>query len=106
MQALRTAAIAAAALLLVGLLCVGVYLGYWWLARDTTDRSVNVTNRNTGTQTAWRDEAIDLINEAELLPEGSPQAANLRRQACDRIGRLTTDYRQDDRIIEAEETYC
>jgi len=94
-----------ATLLVVGVI-VGGYLGGWWLKKDTTDRRVRIENRNTGTQTAWRDEALDLMNQASLLPEGAPQRAALNRQACDLIGRLTGTYKTDDRIVTFEETEC
>jgi hypothetical protein len=85
---------------------VGGYLGGWWLKKDTTDRRVGIENRNTGVQTAWRDEALDLMNQADLLQENAPQRRALERQACDLIGRLTDNYRSDDRILTFEETRC
>ena len=100
--------------LLVGLLAMaalvtlvgGAYLGYWWLRGDVRDRDVGIRNRNTGAQTAWRDEALDLINQADLLPEGAPQRGALEAQACDLIGRLTDTYRSDDRIVVFQESEC
>ncbi len=87
-------------------LLIGTYLGVWWLTRDTTDRQVRIDNRNLGTQTAWRDEALDLMNQADLLPEGAPQRVALQRQACDLIGRLVGTYKNDDRIVAFEEEEC
>lgn len=92
--------------LLVVVVSVGAYFGYWWLARDTTDRRVGVENRNLGTQTAWRDEALDLMNQADLLEPNAPQRAALEQQACDLIGRLHGPYREDARILDFEAQEC
>lgn len=89
----------AAALALVVAIVVGGYLGGWWLRKDTTDRQVSIDNRQLGTQTAWRDEATDLINTIDLLPEGATQVGALTNQACDLIGRLTNPYLSDDLAI-------
>lgn len=93
-----------AVVLVVGI-AVGGYLGGWWLKSDATDRRVGIENRNTGTQTAWRDEALDLMNQADLL-DPSPQREALERQACDLIGRLTDTYMTDDRLVAFEEAEC
>lgn len=84
---------------------VGGYLGGWWLKKDTTDRQVGIDNRNVGTQTAWHDEAVDLINQASLLPSDAPQRASLERQACELIGRLTDPYRSDE-LVAFESQEC
>ena len=94
----KAVAAAILALLLVVLVTIGGYQLGWWLKKENTDRQVAIDNRNLGTQTAWRDEAYDLINKAELLPEGAPQSARLKDQACELIGRLTGSY-QDDALV-------
>lgn len=96
--------VALAALVVIGV-CVALYLGFWWLRGDSTDRQVGIQNRNTGTQTAWRDEAVDLINEADLLPVDAPQRGALERQACELIDRLTDTY-MTDRLVAFEEAEC
>lgn len=77
---------------------VGGYLGGWWLKADSTDRQVEIDNRNTGTQTAWRDEAENEVQRFLTLPdEPANQAAraSLRDGACDLIGRLSDPYVTD-----------
>lgn len=69
----------------------------WWLTEKNVDRKVQIENRNTGTQTAWHDEAVNLINQASLI-EGTPQEAALKRQACELIARLTDTYMSDDLV--------
>jgi hypothetical protein len=76
----------------------------WWLAEKNVDRQVGIDNRQRGTQTAWHDEAIDLFNQADLIDD-TPQAAALRRQACELAGRLTGPY-EDDTIVEMEAAHC
>lgn len=78
----------------------------WWLQEKNTDRRVGIENRNLGTQTAWRDEALDLINQADLLPPEAPQRQALEDQACDLIGRLTDNYKTDDRLLSFEAREC
>lgn len=98
--------IGAATAFAVVVLAVGLYLGGWWLRKDTTDRRVGITNRNVGTQTAWHDEAIDLINQGALLPDNAPQAEALERQACELIGRLTVTHLDDTLAgFQAQECY-
>lgn len=92
----RDVARAAAGVLVALAVIVALYLGYWWLRKDTTDRTVGVDNRNTGTQTAWRDEAHDKVEDFELLDPSQPAASALRRDACDLIARLTDPYVDDD----------
>jgi hypothetical protein len=96
MTPLRAVLYTVTAVVLVIAVVVGGYLGGWWLRKDVTDRQVRVDNRNTGTQTAWHDEATDLINQAALLPTDAPQRAALERQACELIGRLTDSYVDDN----------
>lgn len=81
-------------LLLVGIGVAGWQFG-WWLEEKNVDRKVGIENRNLGTQTAWRDEAKKLINQASVLPEGAPQAAALERQACELIDQLVDTYMTD-----------
>lgn len=86
----------------VAVLLVAVVIGVagwqfgWWLKEKNVDRGVQVQNRNLGTQTAWHDEATDLINQASLLPDNAPQRAALERQACELIGRLSDPYVDDN----------
>jgi len=101
----KVAAAAIAAVVAVCVVLTALYLGGWWLKKDTTDRRVAINNRNLGTQTAWRDEAHDLINQASLLPENAPQVVALERQACELIDRLTDPY-LDDTLAEFQAQEC
>lgn len=99
--------------------CIGALLGVvlfvgigiagwqfdWWLKAKNTDKQVEIDNRNLGTQTAWQDEAKKLIREADLLPEGAPQAAALRQDACELIDKLTDSY-MTDQLADFESAYC
>lgn len=105
MSTAKAVAAGLAALLLLAGIGVAGYQFEWWLRGENTDRQVEIDNRNTGTQTAWRDEAHDAIADLALLPEGSPQAGSLRRQACDLIGRLTDPYVDDD-LAAFQSTEC
>jgi hypothetical protein len=105
MPKVRIALACVAALLLLVGLAVGGYQLRWWLRGENTDRRVSIENRNLGTQTAWRDEALDLINQASLLPDSAPQRPALHRQACDLIGRLTDPY-MDDTLVVFESQEC
>lgn len=102
---MKAALAIAGVVVLAILVVVGGYQLGWWLKKDITDRQVGIDNRQKGTQTAWHDEAIDLMNQADLLPEGAPQAANLRKQACQLIARLSDPY-LDDIIIEFQTLEC
>jgi hypothetical protein len=95
----------AAGVVVAALVVVGGYLGGWWLKADTTDRQVGIDNRNTGTQTAWRDEAHDKVDDYLLLDPDSPAAQSLRNSACDLIGRLTDPYVDDD-LADFQATEC
>jgi len=106
MDRARTVLAALAVAALVVAIVVGGYLGGWWLKKDATNRRVDIRNQNSGVQTAWRDEAIDLINEIELLPESAPARGALTNQACDLIGRLNDNYRGDARITSFETQEC
>jgi hypothetical protein len=100
------AALIAALAATAALIIAALYLGSWWLRADRVNRQVGITNSNTGVQTAWRDEALDLISTIELLPPDAAQQHALTRQACDLIGRLTPSYRRDDRLVAFNESEC
>ncbi|HEV2929120.1 MAG TPA: hypothetical protein VGW74_10550 [Propionibacteriaceae bacterium] len=105
MNTFKQTAAGLAAMVLVFAACAGLYLGYWWLFEDTTDRRVEVDNRQTGTQTAWQDEAHDQVNDFLLLDPNTPAAGSLRNTACDLIGRLSDPY-LDDQLADFQTTEC
>jgi hypothetical protein len=96
MRPLTIIALVIGGLMLAAAIVIGGYQLGWWLKAENTDRQVNIDNRNTGTQTAWHDEATSLINQASLLPDNAPQRARLEQQACELIDRLTDPYVDDN----------
>ena len=56
------------------------------------ERQVHLDNRNTGTQTAWHDQALSDVKDYYTVPANSPAQAILREEACNLIGRLGSDY--------------
>lgn len=65
----------------------------WWFKEKNTDRQVRIDNRNLGTQTAWRDEAVKTIADFELVdPANTAARGALKNKACDLIPRLRPDY--------------
>lgn len=105
MDTLKVIGIGLVAILFVVGVGVAGWQFEWWLKAKETDKQVQIDNRNLGTQAAWQDEAVDLINQADLLPEGAPQAAGLRRQACGLIDKLTDSY-VTDQLADFESANC
>lgn len=81
-----------AGLLLLGAIGVGGWQFGWWLEEKGVDRRVGIENRNTGTQTAWRDRVEELMSQISLLPNDTPARDALIREACNKAGRLTDNY--------------
>ena len=92
-------------LFLVALAIGGRELG-WWLRTDNTNRQVKIDNLNTGTQTAWHDQAIQDVKNFYLLDEAnSAQHGMLRNEACQYIARLSDPY-LDDILVEFQAQEC
>lgn len=105
----RLAGVCLIGLALLVVITVGGYLFGWWLRADVKDREVSIANHNKGVQTAWSDEALENMAEIEILghsPNGSAAVAALKNRTCDLIGRLTDNYRNDDRIVVFWEREC
>lgn len=82
-------------ILLVGLSIAAWQLN-WFVAEKNLERQVHLDNRNTGTQTAWHDEAINAVTDFETTSEDYPAGRGaLRTKACNLIERLTDDYLDD-----------
>ncbi len=65
----------------------------WLFKKENTDRQVRIDNRNLGTQTGWRDEAVKTIADYELIdPANTAARGALRNKACDLIVRLSPTY--------------
>ena len=81
-------------LLLIVAITVGGYQLGWWLKAENTNRQVKIDNLNTGTQTAWHDQATQDVRDFYILPDG-PAKAHVRNEACDLIARLSDPYVDD-----------
>ncbi len=80
----------------VAVLAIGGYQLGWWIKADSTERQVQIDNSNTGTQTAWHDQAIQGIRDYELVdPSNTAARGALRNQTCELIARLSDPYRGD-----------
>lgn len=94
------ATLVVAGIALVVVLAIGGYQLGWWLKADSTERQVQIDNSNTGTQTAWHDQAVQGIRDYELVdPSNTAARGALRNQTCELIARLSDPYRDD--IIDA-----
>lgn len=76
----------------ISLLGWGSYELEWFFKRENTERQVDLDNNNQGTQTAWRDEVHEYIQEINTLPENSPARESAKRNACEIAGRLNDEY--------------
>lgn len=95
-----------AALVVVVIVGVGVWQFGWFVKEKDTDKQVQIDNRNTGTQTAWHDQAKQGIKDFKLLdPSNTAQRGAIKNQVCDLIPRLTDPYRDDD-IVAFQKEYC
>lgn len=81
------------ALILIVVLSIGAWQLDWFVKEKNLERQVHLDNRNTGTQTAWYDQATSDVKDFYLVPETNMAARSaLRDQACQLIGRLSSDY--------------
>jgi hypothetical protein len=73
----------------IAALAVGIYLGGWWLTRDTTDRNARVLQQTYGRQNALVEQILDDIKDAETpgIPPGQRQA--IINQICNAAAKLT-----------------
>lgn len=96
-KSITTLVVAGIALAVV--LAIGGYQLGWWIKADSTERQVQIDNSNTGTQTAWHDQAVQGIRDYELIDPGNTAARGaLLNQTCELIARLSDPYR-DDTIV-------
>lgn len=77
----------------------------WWLAEKNVDRQVRIENRNTGSQTAWRDRINTLLVDIETVGEDQPARQAMIHEACTLSGRLTDNY-LTDQIEQFQIDYC
>jgi hypothetical protein len=74
---------------LCGVLLVGLYLGGWWLTRDTTDRSARVQQQTYGRQNALVEQILDDIEEAQDPNIPAVQRIAIVDIVCDSAAKLT-----------------
>ena len=81
-------AVAIGALAIIG--CVVLYLGYWWLNKDSTERQYDV---NTGTQQYQNGIISQLRNDARgwAVATDPAQKSFLADQFCTQVLNLTTE---------------
>lgn len=70
-------------------LLVCLYLGVWWLRRDTTDREAQILQQTYGRQNALVEQILDDIEEAEDPNIPLSQRAALVDIVCDSAAKLT-----------------
>lgn len=99
-------AIAVVALAALVGLSIGAWQLGWFVNEKNVDRQVHIDNRNKGTQTAWRDEAVKTIADYRLVdPTNTAARGALRTKACDLIPRLRSDYLTPN-LIEFQTKEC
>lgn len=93
-------------LLLTAILAIGAWQLGWFVEEKNVDRRVGIDNRNKGTQTAWRDEALNAVSDYETVdPSNTAVRGALRNKACNLIARLTPPYR-DEILVRFETREC
>ena len=87
--------------LALAVLAVAVYLGVWWLRKDSVNRTAEINEDSYGRQVALVDEVLDAANDINrvdvAIANASPEQAGAlqgQRQAlvetmCDAYGRIT-----------------
>lgn len=91
---------------LIMVLTVAAWQLGWIFKAENVERQVRIDNSNTGTQTAWHDEAVKTIADFELVSEDNSAARGaLRTKACGLIARLSDPYR-DDIIVRFDNKEC
>jgi len=73
----------------VVVVAVGIYLGSWWLVRDTTNRDAEVRQQTYGRQNALVEAILDDIREAEAPATPPEQRVAIVNIVCDNAGTLT-----------------
>lgn len=92
------------AMAVIAALAFGSWQFGWFLKEDAVGRETEIDNTRTGTQDAWRTEAIRTIRDIAVLPEdATAQRAALTNQACDLIAKLTDQFMTDDLAEFAQE---
>ncbi|MGW8178131.1 MAG: hypothetical protein ACWGQW_05050 [bacterium] len=83
----NTTTVMLAAIIFVAI-CVGAYLGYWWLVRDTTQRAGEVRQETYGRQNALVEQVLDDIREAQRPGVPNNQYYAIVDVICDNAAKL------------------
>lgn len=98
---MKNALYALGALVAVAAICVGGYLGGWWLQEDATNRTTGIANESLARQQARVDEVLDKaetiadidVQVSQVTPDQAEpllaQRAAVVDQFCDAYGGLT-----------------
>ncbi len=106
METAKGILVAIVAFVMMAILGIAAWQFGWFVTEKNVDRQVNIDNRNKGTQTAWRDQAVQNIKDYELVdPANTAARSALRDQTCELIARLTPPYR-DTIIVRFETKEC
>jgi hypothetical protein len=101
---MKTAAVIGGAILLAIAIAIGGYQLGWWLKEDAVNRNVDITNNNTGVQTAWADQVRQGIRDFETIPSDATAARGaIANDICELIPRLNDNYITVDMTVFAQE---
>jgi len=78
---MKNALIGIALVIVIGLVCVGGYLGGWWLQEDSVNRQTVIDRQSTAFVTSRIEKIRDDIVELESISD-SPQKANITKSVC------------------------
>lgn len=86
---MRNAATAVAVALIIVVVCVGGYLGIWWITKDSTNRQAEINQNSYQRQNALVEQILDDIDEAESPSVPDNQRLALIDIICDSAAKLT-----------------
>ena len=73
----------------VALVAVGIYLGSWWVMRDSTNRDAGIRQDSYGRQSALVEAILDDIREADAPATPQAQRVAIVTIICDNAAKLT-----------------
>lgn len=77
------------AITLIVALCVALYLGVWWIRRDTVNRDASIRQDTYGRQNALVEQILDDIREADRPNVPANQRVAIVDVICDSAAKLT-----------------
>lgn len=85
----RTAASTVALVVVAAVICVGAYLGIWWITKDSTNRRAEINQNSYQRQNALVEQILDDIDEASDPAIVPAQQLALIDIICDSVDKLT-----------------